>query len=291
MASDRGKEEMQPHMCILLHSLMCSMGLRTGRDFELSSALSLSHTKPSAMWAGKHVNRQMWVEPVRKTSHIPGEITLPMVSPHKKEIHYRRHLKEHMNRHLQGWWRKQVLFAVVLNQTDPDTLSRRNMIILSCTTAGTPRGCYSGDLSQTALCIPGKYLASINIPYYFPRSYFQAILHNICYKTLNVNWRKQFPYILMITCEHYPSLPPFLQQGSLPSFSPYNQGKAAPNAFLPAAIPEAISCQVAGWCSVPHTPHGSEQTTWCQLSSMSSAHYQSTVCLLCYRNQNCKINC
>lgn len=43
MASDPGKEEMQPHMCI--HTL-CSMRLRTGRDFELSSAFPLSHTKP-----------------------------------------------------------------------------------------------------------------------------------------------------------------------------------------------------------------------------------------------------
>lgn len=51
MASDPDKEEKQPHMC--------SMRLRTRRDFESSSALPLSHTKPPATWAGKQVNRQM----------------------------------------------------------------------------------------------------------------------------------------------------------------------------------------------------------------------------------------
>lgn len=55
-ASDPSKEEMQPHVCI--HTL-CSMRLRTGRDFESSSALPLSNTKLPAMWAGKHINRQM----------------------------------------------------------------------------------------------------------------------------------------------------------------------------------------------------------------------------------------
>lgn len=80
MASDPDKEEKQPHMC--------SMRLRTRRDFESSSALPLSHTKPPATWAGKQVNRQMRVKPAQKTSsHIPGEITLPVVLPPKKEIH------------------------------------------------------------------------------------------------------------------------------------------------------------------------------------------------------------
>lgn len=86
-----------------------------------------------------------------------------------------------------------MLFAVALNQTELDTLSRRNMMNPSCTTAGTARGCYSGYLSQTVLCIPGTHLASIYTLYYFPSNHFQAILHNTCYKTLNVNWRKQFP--------------------------------------------------------------------------------------------------
>lgn len=85
-----------------------------------------------------------------------------------------------------------MLFAVVLNQTEPDILSRRSMVNPSCTTAGTPRGCYSEDLSQAVLCIPRTHLASIYTTYYFPSSHFQAILHNICYKTLNINWRKQF---------------------------------------------------------------------------------------------------
>lgn len=75
-----------------------------------------------------------------------------------------------------------MLFAVVLNQTEPDTLSRRNMVNPSCTTAGTPRGCYSGDLSQAVLCIPGTHLAPIYTPYYFPSSHLQAILHSTCYE-------------------------------------------------------------------------------------------------------------
>lgn len=55
-ASDPSKEEMQLHMCI---HMLCSMRLRTGRDFEWNSALPLSHTKLPAMWAGKYINRQM----------------------------------------------------------------------------------------------------------------------------------------------------------------------------------------------------------------------------------------
>lgn len=52
MASEPDKEEKQPHTCTCM---FYSVRLRTRRDFESSSDLSLSHTKSPAMWAGKHV--------------------------------------------------------------------------------------------------------------------------------------------------------------------------------------------------------------------------------------------
>jgi len=115
------------------------MRFRAGRDFFVEQCPALlTHTKPPATWAGKHINRQMRAQPARKaSSSISEELTLPVVLPHEIK-HTIQGIKRSTRIHVYGnGGGKQVLFSIVLNQIEPATLSRRNMMKQSCTTAGT----------------------------------------------------------------------------------------------------------------------------------------------------------
>lgn len=96
------------------------------------------------------------MKPARKaSSSISGELTLTVVLPHKKIKYIVQDVKRNMRIHIyRDGGGKQVLFSIALNQTEPGTLSRRNMMNQSSTTVGTPGCCYFGDLSQTLLCTP-----------------------------------------------------------------------------------------------------------------------------------------
>lgn len=92
-----------------------------------------------------------------------------------------------------------------------------------------------------------------------------------------LTWEKSFLKSLWQLVSTIPPYSPFPQQGSLPAFSSYNQGKAAPSCLPAWCYPS--SALLSGCCLVLCTtsPHGSKQMTWYQLSSIASAHYQSTL--------------
>lgn len=84
----------------------------------------------------------------------------------------------------------------------------------SCTTAGTPRSCYSGDLSQILLRIPGTHQVSIDTSYTSPvaisKPYSTYMLQN--FKCQLEETACLSPYDnLRILC--IPPYPPFLGQG------------------------------------------------------------------------------
>lgn len=75
-----------------------------------------------------------------------------------------------------------------------------------------------------------RYLA------YYHNRHFQVTVHNICYKTSNVNWRKQLASVLTITHDYYVLLP------NLPSLSRVSQSIFSPQPRQ--SSPKNLPCMV-----------------------------------------------
>lgn len=84
----------------------------------------------------------------------------------------------------------------------------------------------------------------------------------------------------MVSCEHYPSLPPFPQQGSLPAFSPSNQGKAAPSCLPAWSYPS--SPLLSGCCLVLCTTSPMEASRWPDSSWVPSPQHTAKAQLACF---------